>query len=77
MAINYSGTKRNQGELEQVVFELYSNSGTFMNGIIDVQEGFKSGTDVYESKVTVAMTALNTGGVTAKNANEGERHHDQ
>lgn len=63
MAINFTGSKRNQTELEEIVTEIYSNSGTFRDAIIDVEEGHKSGTDVYESKVTVAMTALNTGGV--------------
>lgn len=63
MAITYVGPKRNQSELEEIVSEIYSNSGTFRDAIIDVEEGHKSGTDVYESKVTVAMTALNTGGV--------------
>lgn len=65
MAINYTGSKRNHSELEEIVAEIYSNSGTFRDGIIDVQEGHKSGTDVYESKVAVTMTALNTGEVTA------------
>jgi hypothetical protein len=65
MAINYTGTTRNHSELEEVVQEIYSNSGTFRDNIIDIQEGHKSGTDVYESKVAVEMTALNTGGVTA------------
>ena len=65
MPINYTGTKRNHSELEEVVSEIYSNSGTFRDGIVNVSEGHKSGTDVYESKVSVAMTALNTGGVAA------------
>jgi len=65
MPINYTGTTRNHSELEEVVQEIYSNSGTFRDNIIDIQEGHKSGTDVYESKVAVAMTALNTGKVTA------------
>lgn len=65
MPINYSGGKRNHQELSEIVSELYSNSATFRDNIIDIQEGFKSGSDVYESKVSVAMTALNTGEVTA------------
>lgn len=65
MAINFTGATRNHSELEEVVQELYSNSGTFRDNIIDIQEGHKSGTDVYESKVAVAMSALNTGEVTA------------
>lgn len=64
MAINLTGSKRNQSELEEILIEIYSNSGTFTDNVIDVQDGHKSGTDVYESKVSVAMSALNTGGVT-------------
>lgn len=65
MAISYTGSKRNYQELQEVVSEIYSNSGTFRDGFIDVEESFKSGADVYESKVSATMTALNTGGVTA------------
>lgn len=65
MAINFTGGKRNHSELEQIVAEIYSNSGTFRDGIVAVHEGHKSGTDVYESKVSVSMTALNTGGVSS------------
>lgn len=65
MAITLVGGTRNQTSLEEVVAEIYSNSGTFRDNIIDIEEGHKSGTDVYESKVSVSMTALNTGGVTA------------
>lgn len=65
MPINFTGTKRNHSELEEITQEIYSNSGTFRDNIIDIEEGHKSGTDVYESKVVVAMTALNTGEVTA------------
>ena len=65
MPINYTGTTRNYSELEQIQEELYQDSKTFREAVIDIQEGHKSGTDVWESKVEVAMTALNTGEVTA------------
>jgi len=65
MPINYTGTTRNYTELEEIQQELYQESRTFREALIDIEEGHKSGTDVYESKVTVAMTALNTGEVTA------------
>lgn len=65
MPINYTGSTRNQSELEEIQSELYQDSKTFREAVIDIQEGHKSGTDVYESKVEVAMTALNTGEVTA------------
>ena len=65
MPINFTGSTRNQSELEEIQAELYQDSKTFREAVIDIQEGHKSGTDVYESKVEVAMTALNTGEVTA------------
>lgn len=65
MPINFTGSTRNYSELEQITEELYQDSKTLRERVIDVEEGHKSGTDVYESKVTVAMTALNTGEVTA------------
>jgi len=65
MPINFTGSTRNQSELEEIQSELYQDSKTFREAVIDIQEGHKSGTDVYESKVEVAMTALNTGQVTA------------
>lgn len=65
MGINYTGTTRNYTELEAITEELYQDSKTLRERVIDVEEGHKSGTDVYESKVTVAMTALNTGEVAA------------
>ena len=65
MPINYTGTTRNHSELEAIQEELYQDSKTLRERVIDIEEGHKSGTDVYESKVEVAMTALNTGEVTA------------
>jgi F0F1-type ATP synthase membrane subunit c/vacuolar-type H+-ATPase subunit K len=65
MAISISGGTRNYQQLEEIQGELYQDSKTFRENVIDIQDGFKSGTDVYESKVTVAMTALNTGKVVA------------
>lgn len=65
MPINFTGSTRNHSELEQITEELYQDSKTLRERVIDIEEGHKSGTDVYESKVSVAMTALNTGEVTA------------
>jgi hypothetical protein len=65
MPINYTGTTRNYTELEEIQSELYQDSKTLREAKIGIEEGHKSGTDVYESKVTVAMTALNTGEVAA------------
>jgi hypothetical protein len=64
MPINYTGTTRNYTELEKIEQELYQDSRTFREALIDIQEGHKSGTDVYESRTTVTMSAFNTGPVT-------------
>lgn len=65
MAISIAGGTRNYQELEEIQEELYQDSKTFRENVIDIQQNFKSGADVYESKVTVAMSALNTGKVVA------------
>lgn len=65
MAITYTGTTRNYTELAEIQAELYQSSFTLAEGVIDIQPGHKSGTDVYESKVSVTMSAFNTGSVTA------------
>ena len=65
MAVNYTGTTENQTELEQIQGELYAESFTIREGLIEVDEGHKSGTDVYESSVDVTVSAATTAGVTA------------
>ena len=65
MAVTFSGAKVPQTELAEIQLELYQDSGTFVDRIIDIQEGHKSGTDVFESKVAVTFGAANTGPVTA------------
>lgn len=63
--VTFSGTKLAQSELKEIQSEIYSDWGTFRERDIDIQEGHKSGTDVYESKVTVNMKAATTAEVTA------------
>lgn len=53
LLVSFSGTERPQTELPEIQGELYQNCKTFVDRVIDIQEGHKSGTDVYESKVTV------------------------
>ena len=65
MAVTFTGTKLPQSELAEIQRELYQDSATFREGIIDIQEGHKSGVDVYESKVAVTFAAATTGAVTA------------
>lgn len=65
MAVNYTGGKENQTELEQILEELYAESFTIREGLIEVNQGHKSGADVYESGVDVTAQAATTAGVTA------------
>lgn len=65
MAINFTGGTQNQTELEEIVQELYAESNTIRDGLVSVDEGHKSGTDVYESSVTVVATAATSTGVSA------------
>lgn len=57
MSIAFTGGKTNQTELQEIQREIYSDFGTFRDMDIDISEGHKSGTDVYESKVSVGMKA--------------------
>jgi hypothetical protein len=63
--VTFSGTKLPQTELKEIQSEIYADWGTFRDRDIFIDEGHKSGTDVYESKVTVNMKAASTGAVTA------------
>ena len=65
MSVNYTGGKTNQTELEEILQELYAESFTIREGLVEIDEGHKSGSDVYESSVTVAAQAATTAGVTA------------
>ena len=68
--VTFSGTKLPQSQLEEIQSEIYADWGTFRERDIDIQEGHKSGTDVYESKVTVNMKAASTDAVTADGTSE-------
>lgn len=65
MAIAYSGGTQNQTELEKIQQELYAESFTLREQLVEVNEGHKTGADVYESSATVAVSAHSTGPVTA------------
>ena len=65
MAVTFTGTKLPQSELAEIQLELYQDSATFRDRIIDIQENHKSGTDVYESKVGVTFKAATSGKVVA------------
>lgn len=53
LAVVFSGTKRPQTELPEIQGELYQDCRTLRDRTIRIEEGHKSGTDVYESKVSV------------------------
>lgn len=65
MAINYTGGTRSQTELEEIQKELYAESFTIRESLIDINEGHKNGAEVFESGATVTASAATTGKVTA------------
>ena len=65
MAVNYTGGTSNQTELERIQQEIYAESYTIRDGIIDIDQNHKNGADVYESSVSVTVSAATTSGVTA------------
>lgn len=65
MPITFNGTKLPQSQIDEITKEIYSNWGTFRDKIISINEKHKSGAEVYESRVTVAMQAYSSGAVTA------------
>ena len=64
MAVSFSGTK-DRKDLAEIQEYLYQDALTIQEGIIDVQDGFKSGANVYESKVGVTMKAGSSDAVSA------------
>ena len=68
--VTFSGTKLPQSELAEIQSEIYADWGTFRDRDIEINENHKSGTEVYESKVTVNMKAASTGEVTADSTAE-------
>tara|TARA_R110000772_G_C13310212_1_gene439971 strand:- start:15892 stop:16914 length:1023 start_codon:yes stop_codon:yes gene_type:complete len=65
MAIVFGGTKLPQSEIVEIQKEIYANWGTFRDGDVSIEEGHKSGADVYESKVSVNMAAYSSGAVSS------------
>ena len=65
MAIVFSGTKLPQSEIAEIQKEIYADWGTFRDSDIGIEEGHKSGAEVYESKVSVNMAAYSSGAISA------------
>tara|TARA_R110002020_G_scaffold110866_6_gene256145 strand:+ start:1623 stop:2675 length:1053 start_codon:yes stop_codon:yes gene_type:complete len=63
MGVNYSGSKTNQTELAKIQEEIYAESNTFRDGLVEIDQNHKSGADVYESSVEVTAAAYSTDGV--------------
>lgn len=64
MAVSYSGAK-DRKDLAEIQEYIYQDALTIQDNIIDVQDGFKSGANVFESKVGVTMKAGTSNAVTA------------
>lgn len=65
MAVTFNGVKQPQTQLEVIQSEIYLSSDTIGKNLIAVEEGHKSGTDSYESKVSIVISDANRGPVTA------------
>jgi len=65
MAIVFSGTKLPQSQIDEIQAEIYSDWATFRERDVNIQENHKSGTEVYESKLTVVGKAYTGAAVTA------------
>jgi hypothetical protein len=62
----FNGIKLPQSELKDIQQEIYADWGTFRDRDIDIQDGHKSGTQVYETKITVSQSAYSSGPVTTQ-----------
>lgn len=65
MAVTFNGVKVPQTQLEEIQSEIYLSSDTIGKNLVAVEEGHKSGTDSYESKVSITISDANRGPVTA------------
>ena len=65
MAITFTGTSLPQSQLDEIQKELYADWGTFRDMDVAIEENHKSGTEVYESKVTVNQAAYSSGAISA------------
>lgn len=63
MSITFSGNKLPQSQIQEIQSEIYADWGTFRDRDVNIQENHKSGTEVYESKVTVAAKAYSSAAV--------------
>ena len=65
MAVVFNGVKQPQSQLEEIQSEIYLTSDTIGKNLVSIDEGHKSGTDSYESKVSIVISDANRGPVTA------------
>lgn len=63
MAVNFIGAKATTTEVEEVFAHLYADAPTIREGLINIQQGHKSGADVYESKLSVTFVAASDSAV--------------
>lgn len=64
MGVTFSGVK-DRKDFQEIQEYIYQDALTIQDNLIDVQGGFKSGANVYESKATVTMKAGTSNAVTA------------
>lgn len=64
MAVIFNGIKQPQSQLEEIQSEIYLSSDTIGKNLVAIDEGHKSGTDSYESKVSIVISDANRGPVT-------------
>lgn len=70
MGLVFNGTKLPQSQIEEIQKEIYANYGTFRDKLVSINDKHKSGTEVYESRVTVTMQAYSSGPVSAGGMSE-------
>lgn len=65
MAINYTGSSTETTEYKEILQELYAESFTIREGLVEVEQGHKSGMDIYESSVSVTSSSASNDAVGA------------
>lgn len=64
MAI-YTGSKTETTEIQEILKDIYAESFTLRDNLVEVHEGHKTNADVYESSVSVTASALSNDAVTS------------
>lgn len=65
MAVAYIGSKTPQTEFEPVIHGVIAEARTFKKDLVNISEGHKDGTDVYESKVDIGLEAYSSAAISS------------